>query len=111
METLRSSCFGSEGIHSTAKAAFYLLSAARRFIKKHQLLGAEAPPVPAGLMYSCGGLAACSAPGQAAQGPGDRAGAASGTQGKPHGRKQASPPGDLMEPLWPAKHYTGGSES
>lgn len=84
METLSSSCFGSEGIHSTAKAAFHLLNAARRLIKNHQLFGVEGSPIPAGLMCSCGGLLASSAPGQAALGPGDRAGVASGAQGRPH---------------------------
>lgn len=86
METLRSSCFGSEGIHSTAKAAFHLLSAARRLIKEHQLLGVGGPPIPAGLMCSCGGLPTSSAPGQAALGSGDRAGAASRTQGRSYDR-------------------------
>lgn len=86
METLRSSCFGYEGIHSTAKAAFHLLSAARLLIKKHQLLGVEGPPAPAGLMRSSTRLLASSAPGQAALGPGERAKAASGTQGRPRDR-------------------------
>lgn len=68
LETLRSSCFGSEGIHSTAKTAFRLLNAARLPIKKHQLLGVLGPPTPGGLMCSCGGLPTCSALGQ--PGPG-----------------------------------------
>lgn len=66
METLRNSCFGSEGIHATVKAAFHLLRTARLLIKKHQMLRVEGPPVPAGLMCRCRGPPASSAPGQAA---------------------------------------------
>ena len=91
------------------KAAFHLLRAARLLIKKHQLLRVEGPPTPAGLMGSCGGLLASSAPGQAALRPGARAGQLREHRGG-HVTSQASVPVDLMEPLLPAKHYTGGSK-
>lgn len=78
--------------------------------KKHRLLGVERPPGPEGLMCSCGELPMFSAFGQAALGPGDRAGAASGAQRRPRDRT-GIPAWGPHRALRLAKHCRGGSKS